>query len=148
MGRALILRNAFGTMLISVFLFMTCNTPDQDSSTSNSDTNASIGPDQINDSPENVVNTIFEIAKSGNLDNLDKCCDPMSEDVKVIRLCDIVEFESSVLKRYFGNARINGEIKILDETANVPIMAGPESNQKALVFSMVKREGKWYLSSF
>jgi len=50
-------------------------------------------------------------------------------------------------KSYFAKGRVSGPAKIGGDRAEVPILFGPDGDEKE-VFKMLQRDGKWFLESF
>lgn len=105
--------------------------------------------DQSN--PENVVNAIFEAAKTGNLDLLTGLCDPMAEnDGDTRRMCAANEAndqEKEEFITYFKDGKIAGEVLIEGDEARVPFLFGPGATENEEMV-LINRDGKWYLYSF
>ncbi|MDX2174549.1 MAG: DUF4878 domain-containing protein [Bacteroidota bacterium] len=103
----------------------------------------------VNSSPESVVNSVFEAAKTGDISNLSKLCAPNGEgDGDTKRLCALKSATEDDFDKYFKMGKISGNVEITDDThAKVPIMFGPDGT-KAETMNLVKIDGKWYLSGF
>ena len=116
----------------------------------------------VNSSPARVAETIFEVANNGKYELLQYLCDPLSEnDGDTDCICALSEeyvphrctadnddrpTRDDFIK-YFKNGKIRGEIKISNQSASVPIFFGPDGSDTETL-ELVKRNGKWYLSSF
>ena len=118
----------------------------------------------------NVVNSIFFAAKSGDFDHLYKLCDPngySDRDTKqicfVTQLADIVKENkaSEIAKQnlaefisIFKSGKITGDTSFekdgKTEYAKVPIWCNhPQGEDRSNeIITLVKRSGKWYLYSF
>jgi len=100
--------------------------------------------------PESVVNAIFAAAKSGDDSKLAGLCDPTGDNDGDTRdICnakkgskDWAEFE-----KYFAKGAVKGSPRIDPETAVVDFTFGPDGKMQETM-NLVKRDGKWYLSSF
>lgn len=99
--------------------------------------------------PEQVLKAVFKAAKSGDYTGLSDLCDAEGDgDVK--RICDIenqTEAKQEEFNSYFKTGKIVGEPEIEGSDAKVKFTFGPEGD-KDEEMNMVKKNGKWYLSSF
>ena len=107
--------------------------------------------------PENVVNALFYVALSQDFTVLGQLCDPEGEgDGDTQQLCalslynkvasagDNLTRENFTLA--FINGSINGETIYTSQSSSVPILF--MQGNKTETINLIKREGKWYLSSF
>ena len=104
------------------------------------------GPDQS--TPQGTLLMVFAAAQSGDYESLRGLCDPTGKgdgDTKRY-ICAAADAPEEFVQ-YFKNAKLNGEATIKDDQAAVPFLFGP-NGQKKETMNMVKRDGKWYLSSF
>ena len=117
--------------------------------------------ENVNESPEKVMLTIFNIAKSkdfkllkgllppegkGNCDGDCKAlCNPGNEAMKEKLGHNYITTEEFI--KYFANAKIIGEAEIKGNLAKVKFTFG-ENNQLDEEMNMQLIEGKWYLESF
>lgn len=121
--------------------------------------------------PSNVVNAIFYSARTDNYDLLENLCDPLGEgDGDTKRICGLTNMKKQAVqygetvemkktfdtfKDSFKLATTYGKVEYETSeegvsTARVPFMfnhPGGESRSSE-VLELVKRDGKWYLSSF
>tara|TARA_R110000744_G_scaffold68927_1_gene140126 strand:- start:1280 stop:1993 length:714 start_codon:yes stop_codon:yes gene_type:complete len=102
-------------------------------------------------SPEAVVEHLFQAAQSKDFKKLRHLCDPYGEndgDVRIFRLIEIApEDVQNEFIDEFQNGRIIGDPIIEKEKAIIEIAFGPSSNKLEKV-NLVQRMDKWYLSSF
>lgn len=109
--------------------------------------------EDVHSSPENLVNAIFEAARTNNLEILIGLSD-INCDAEIRAVCGmyLLDGESqSLFCEYYKDGYISGEtIENIDGNPNrvaVPIKFGINaSNNESVV--CVKRKSKWYLSSF
>ncbi len=105
-----------------------------------------------NASPEGVVNAVFTAARTTDFASLANLCDPTGENDKDTRLvCELAtdsEFRDRFVE-YFSQGKITGDAQISDDgnSAEVPVLLGPDGDKEELM-KLIKRDGKWYLSSF
>lgn len=103
-------------------------------------------------SPEAVLQAVFDAAQSGDFSTLSNLCDPMGEnDGDTQQICTIAsdaETQDSFVE-YFSTGQITGDAAISTDgnQAEVPFLFGPNGQQEETM-SMVNRDGQWYLSSF
>ena len=100
--------------------------------------------------PEGVINYLFESAKNRNFGKLRHLCDPYGEnDADSLGIC-LVEMQSTEMQNYFienfQNGRIIGEPKFENETAEIEIAFGPSSSRLEKI-RLIKRMDKWYIVS-
>ena len=102
-------------------------------------------------SPVWVANQIFEAAKTGNYAILSTLCDPSGElDEKAVMLCDVINSTESEQVRFadfFKPGEIYGDPVISGNKARIQLKLGPEKYANETII-LIKRDGKWYLSSF
>jgi tetratricopeptide (TPR) repeat protein len=103
-------------------------------------------------SPERVVQSIFDVAKSGNFASLEDLCDPVGEnDADTQMICDLVTDDANreEFVQYFASGKINGDVKISPDgaQAEVPFLFGPDGDQEETM-ELVNRNGQWYLFGF
>lgn len=131
------IKKIFGFVILSGIFFSSCNK--KTSSNQNQET------------PEQVVELVFEAAKTKNFDLLTGLCDPQGEsDGDVKDLCDLKNQPPERQKlfiEYFSKGGINGKAIIGGDHAEVKIKFGPDGT-KDETFKLVRRDGKWYLGSF
>jgi tetratricopeptide (TPR) repeat protein len=100
--------------------------------------------------PASVLQAVFQAAASGNYQNLAGLCDPLGEnDEDTALICEITADHEAAEKfaEFFGDGRINGDVTINGDTAELPFLFGPDGDQaETMVF--IQRDGKWYLFEF
>lgn len=100
--------------------------------------------------PASVLQAVFQAAVSGEYENLAGLCDPLGEnDEDTVLICEITADHEAAEKfgEFFGNGRINGEVTINGDTAELPFLFGPDGDQdETMIF--IQRDGKWYLFEF
>jgi len=108
--------------------------------------------------PANVVNAIFYAARTQDFQILGELCDPEGKgDGDTRRICDLAfskkndEYTREEFVEVFKNGKVSGsttnESNEWGDFADVPILFGPKGDKKETM-NLVKRDGKWYLSSF
>ncbi|MBE9028663.1 hypothetical protein IQ266_02680 [filamentous cyanobacterium LEGE 11480] len=105
-----------------------------------------------NSQPKSVVQAIADAATTKEFEALGGLCDPQKQnDGDTQQICDVATDAKNREKfvKFFGNMSLQGEAKISEDgnTAMVEILFGPEGD-KAETINLIKRDGKWYLSSF
>ena len=100
-------------------------------------------------SPTKVTEAVFAAAASGNTDQLKTLCDPKGEgDGDTKRLCGMTAASEHFgeFKAYFAKAKATKE-SVAGDKAQVAILFGPDGTTEETMH-LVRRDGKWYLSSF
>lgn len=100
--------------------------------------------------PVSVLEAVFFAAATGDFTNLAGLCDPLGEnDGDTALICEITPDHASSgdFVAYFGNGRINGDLIVNGDQAELPFLFGPDSDQ-AETMNFIQRDGKWYLYSF
>ena len=103
--------------------------------------------------PANVVNAIFYAARTQDFQILGELCDPEGKgDGDTRSICDLAfSKENEEFVEVFKNGKVSGsttnESNEYGDFAAVPILFGPKGDKKETM-NLVKRDGKWYLSSF
>jgi Flp pilus assembly protein TadD len=103
-------------------------------------------------SPESMVQTIFDAAKSGDFASLTDLCDPQGEnDGDTQMICDLATDEANrdEFVQYFAAGKINGDaITSPDgQSAEVPFLFGPDGTSDETM-ELINRDGQWYLFGF
>ncbi len=99
-------------------------------------------------SPEALIKTVFEAAKTQQFSLLKNLCDPSGKNDKDTRnICDLNDKNQKSFVESFQKGKIAGEIIIKGKEAEVPITFGKSGSDQE-TFIVVQRDGKWYLSSF
>ena len=105
--------------------------------------------DQTN--PNSVVQAIFDAANSEEYSALENLCDPQGEnDSDTQDICGLAESDTDFQQEfveYFAKGKPSGDAEIKADEASVPILFGPDADQEETMV-LVKRDDKWYLSSF
>ena len=108
-------------------------------------------PKDIHDDPLMVVQAIFDAAQSHDMSSLSGLCDPTgSGDGDTKALCNVGSQTQQVQDAfisYFQNGRTIGNAVISENRAKVKFKFGPDGTRDEEM-SLVKVNGKWYLSSF
>ncbi|MBA3394584.1 MAG: hypothetical protein H0T89_18200 [Deltaproteobacteria bacterium] len=102
-----------------------------------------------NSSPTKVTEAVFAAAASGNTDQLMGLCDPKGEgdgDTKDICGMTAASPKFGEFKEYFAKGKATKET-ITGDAAEVTFLFGPDGT-KDETMKLVRRDGKWYLSSF
>jgi hypothetical protein len=100
-------------------------------------------------SPTKVTEAVFAAAASGKTDQLASLCDPTGEgDGDTKDICGLTAGSAKFgeFKEYFAKGKVTGET-ITGDAAEVAILFGPDGT-KDETMKLVRRDGKWYLSSF
>jgi len=100
-------------------------------------------------SPTKVTEAVFAAAASGNTDQLKTLCDPSGEgDGDTKDICGLTSTSAKFgeFKEYFAKGKATKET-ISGDDAEVAILFGPDG-AKDETMKLVRRDGKWYLSSF
>ena len=98
------------------------------------------------DTPEGVVNIIFDAAKNKDYSKLSTLCAP-DADSDSKHICDMKEEDKESFVSYFSKGKVNGSAAITGDAAAVPILFGPDGTKEETM-NLVKKDGKWYLQSF
>lgn len=136
-------------LVLSALLMMACSGSDAGSE-SNDEANGSTKLDQSK--PENLMNIIFQAAKSGDFSQLTALCHPDADgdgDVKDVCSCGEKGADPEMLesfKEYFSTGEVTETRMIVDE-AEVDFNFGPDGTKKETM-RMIEIDGKWYLKSF
>lgn len=100
--------------------------------------------------PRNVVDAVFQAARSGHPAFLEDLCDPLPPtQIDVRRICDYAAgFDpEGEFPMFFANGRLVGSVLEQGDQAWVPFYFGPNGDRLDTM-ELVKREGKWYLERF
>lgn len=108
-------------------------------------------PKDIHQDPLMVVQAIFDAAQSHDMSSLSGLCDPTgSGDGDTKALCNVGSQTQQVQDAfisYFQNGRTIGNAVISENRAKVKFKFGPDGTRDEEM-SLVKVNGKWYLSDF
>ena len=100
--------------------------------------------------PEGVVNHIFQSIKNRDFSKLRNLCDPYAENDGDSRGICLTEMQPLDIRNQFvesfENARIIGQSKVENDRAKVEIIFGKNSNQVEKI-NLIKRMDKWYIIS-
>lgn len=102
--------------------------------------------------PSSVVQVIFDAAATEDFEILSEICDPLGDndgDTRDICSCGKEDVDKELLKsfvEYFAKGKVVST-SIEGDWAKVEFKFGPNGN-KDETMSLVKRDGKWYLSGF
>ncbi len=102
--------------------------------------------------PENVLEIMFEAARSGDYSQMSGLCHDdadMDGDVKDVCSCGESDADPKLLesyKEYFSKGKVTAT-RIEGDKAEVDFNFGPNGTKKETM-NLVEIEGKWYLSSF
>ena len=146
-------------MLAFVFIFSACGNTKSEKDKDGTETkengeNKGQGSEDETDAdsqsdPAEVLKAVFRAAKSGDYRGLAALCSGEGDgDVK--RICDIEnqpEAKQEEFKSYFETGKIVGEPQIEGSEAKVKFTFGPDGTKNEEM-NLVKKDGKWYLSSF
>lgn len=100
--------------------------------------------------PASVVEAVFTAAQTEDFSVLSSLCDPLGDnDGDTQTICDITDDheDKDSFVEYFAPGKISGEVVIDGDTAQVPILFGPDGEQEETII-LILRDGKWYLYSF
>ncbi len=98
--------------------------------------------------PRTVAEAIFDAAKSGKTEGLAALVDMDADnDSKMIAKAATDKTMQEEFQKYFSKGKVAADPVITGETASVNILFGPEGTKEE-TFEMVRKNGKWYLSSF
>lgn len=100
------------------------------------------------ESPRDVAESIFDAAKTGKYDGLAALIAPEADnDSKMIANAATDKDVAKSFQEYFSKGKVVGDPVIEGDNAEVKILFGPDGTKEE-TFKMVKKDGKWYLSSF
>jgi len=104
------------------------------------------------ESPEAVVQALFDAARSGQFDGLADLCDPRGEnDGDTQMICDLAGEETnraSFVEAFEAGELLGGaEISPDGTAAQVPFVFGPAGDQEETM-ELINRDGQWYLYGF
>ena len=112
---------------------------------------ADIGMSPV-ESPESVVQAVFDAATSGDFGSLGDLCDPVGEnDDDTQMICDTATDGANrdEFVQYFASGKVNGVATISPDgtEATVPLLFGPGGDDEETM-TLINRDGQWYLYSF
>ena len=100
--------------------------------------------------PEDVLQIVFDAAKTGDFEALANLCDPLGEnDGDTQMICDLstVETNRESFIEYFSQGRISEEAVVNGDSAEVPFLFGPDGDADETM-GLIQRDGQWYLLDF
>jgi type IV pilus biogenesis/stability protein PilW len=100
--------------------------------------------------PASVLQAVFDAAASGDFSQLSGLCDPLGEnDGDTAAICAITSEhpDRDSFVEFFAQGRINGQVTINGDQAELPFLFGPNGDQ-AETMTFILREGQWYLFDF
>jgi hypothetical protein len=100
--------------------------------------------------PKSVTASIFYAAETGKTAHLAGLCDPTGAgDGDTRRICAMhagaPDWDS--FRATFARARLNGEPRVSGDHARLEFLFGPDGRDRETM-ELVRRGGRWYLSSF
>lgn len=103
-------------------------------------------------SPEEVVQAMFDAARSGDFAALGDLCDPLGENDRDTQLiCEAATDDTNreEIVKFFAKGKISGDTQISPNgnEAQVPILFGPDGDSEETL-NLIKRDGRWYLLGF
>lgn len=137
-------RTLFAIVLLGLVAMTACES--QDASASNPSNGFSVNSSD----PANVVDAVFEAAKTGNASLLKGLCNPAGTfDLDARRICDYASGfdKEGEFPMFFARGKRNGEVQQSGDQASVPFLFGPNGD-KPDTMDLVKRDGKWYIECF
>lgn len=106
---------------------------------------------EFQETPQGVINHIFQSAKDHNYDNMRYLIDPYGEfDTDAFQICYIEIYGEEGQQEWsetFKNGRIMGDPKYDEDKCTIEIAYGLGSNKLENI-NLVKRMNHWYLTSF
>lgn len=119
-------------LLMTITLLYACNNKSKD----------------IQSDPRAVADAIFDAARSGKTEMLASLVDAEADnDCKRIARAATDNGVREEFQKYFLKGKVTAGPVINGESASVSILFGPDGTQEE-TFEMVRKNGKWYLSSF
>ncbi|MCA9968706.1 MAG: tetratricopeptide repeat protein [Anaerolineales bacterium] len=100
--------------------------------------------------PASVLLAVFTAAANGEFTGLADLCDPLGQnDGDTSLICEITPDHPNAADfvQYFANGRIDGQLTITGDTAELPFRFGPDA-ATAETMQFILRDGKWYLFGF
>ncbi len=100
--------------------------------------------------PAKVVQAVFDAAQTQSFTALAGLCDPQGENDKdTATICAMTagHADKDSFVTYFAKGKINGEVTVSGDQAQVPFLFGPNGDQQETM-SLIQRDGKWYLLEF
>jgi len=100
--------------------------------------------------PKSVTGSIFYAAESGHTAHLAGLCDPAgASDDDTRRICAMHPGapDWASFRRNFARGRLNGEPRVHGDHAALEFLFGPDGRDGETM-ELVRRDGRWYLSTF
>lgn len=105
-------------------------------------------PKDVQTDPRLVAEAIFDAAKSGNCQGLAALVDTEADsDSKRIAQASTDKTMQEDFQKYFSKGKVSADPVISGDKASVNILFGPDGSREE-TFEMVRKDGKWYLTSF
>jgi tetratricopeptide (TPR) repeat protein len=107
-------------------------------------------PAGSSNSPEAVLQAIFDAAKNQDFANLAGLCDPTGKnEADTALICEITatHAKKDSFVQVFAKGKINGKAVIKGDQAQQPFLYGPAGDKKATM-NLILRDGQWYLLGF
>ena len=98
-------------------------------------------------SPEGVLETVFEAARTGDISALPSLCPPAGDnDDATRRICELAATgpDAVAFAEVFSTGRVIGPATL---RAEVPFVYGPAGDQRERM-ELIQRDGRWYLFTF
>ncbi len=108
------------------------------------------GPRLDQSEPVRVVEALFAAARSGRYGPLAGLCDPSGENDGDTRgICALGRDPSGAAPfvAAFENGRVADSARTRGDRASVPFLFGPDGDRRETM-ELIRRDGRWYLSSF
>lgn len=100
--------------------------------------------------PASVLQAVFRAAQSGDFSQLAGLCDPLGEnDGDTADICAMTADDdlAASFREWFATGQITGEAAINGDQAELPFTFGPNGDQDETM-TLIRRNGRWYLSGF
>jgi len=100
--------------------------------------------------PKSVTASVFYAADSGQTEHLKTLCDPRGEnDDDTRRICAMTPASPDWddFRAQFARGKLNGEPRVSGDRAALHFLFGPDGKESETM-ELVRRDGRWYLSSF
>ena len=105
-------------------------------------------PKDPQETPQALAETIFDAARSGNYQGLALLIDINADgDSKMIAQAETDKTIQQEFQKYFAKGKVSADPIIEGEKASVNILFGPDGTKEETL-EMIRKDGKWYLSSF
>jgi len=139
---------------VLVFIFLSCDSESTIDNATSFDSKISDFSDEpatkhVNfNHPVKVVESVFEAARTYNLEILNNLCDPFGENNDGSRkICELSDDEIDIFVHEFSEGMILDNVMIKGDTARVPIRYGINGDKESII-TLIKREKKWFILNF